>query len=272
MQTLAHTWILRELIKGCPSMQKDGADIFAYNVSPDFLSSHPDITAAATHQIPRFSHVPPPHRKAHYVQLHLLVDDLAHHGRICGETVRTFNADARGYAYVTGCSLVEPIMEYCRMRSIAMEYHDAVYYSHMLIELSVDICLRKSDEGPELVAMFKEGINQASTDYFREFTEILSRLFSGVEADIIRYSLRQVAKFYSRDQLILFADAHDRIQYYAQRLGKIKVADDRRSYEGMRMLVEKGLAMIGDPREYLREVMVRALMESPYCREITAPL
>jgi len=253
-------------------MQKDGENIFACNVSPDFLPSHPDITAAMTHQIPRFTHVPVHHRKAHYVQFHLLVDDFSHHGRIYEEAVREFNADAQGYAYAAGRSLVEPIMEYCRMRSIAMEYHDAVYFSHMIIELSVDIYLRRSDEGEELVALFRQGIDQASTDCFREFTEILSWLFAGVNADMIRYSLRQVTKFYGSDHLILFADAHDRIQYYTLRLGGIKAADDKRSYEGMRLLVEKGLTLIGDPREYLREVIVRTLMESPYCREIIEPL
>ena len=253
-------------------MQKDGADIFAYNVAPDFLSSHPDITAAMTHQIPRFTHAPSQYRKAHYVQLHLLVDDFAHHGQIYGEAVRAFNADAQGYAYATGHSLVEPIMEYCRMRGIAMEYRDAVYFSHMIIELSVDIYLRRSDEGKELVALFQEGVNQVSADYFPEFTGILLWLFAGVNTDMIRYSLRRVTKFYGSDPLILFADAHDRIQYYAQRLGEIKTTDGKRSYEGMRILVEKGLSLIGDPREYLREVVVRTLMESPYCREIIAPL
>lgn len=253
-------------------MQKDAADIFAYNVSPDFLPSHPDITAAVTHQIPRFTHVSDQYRKAHYVQLHLLIDDFSHHGRICEEAVRTFDADAQGYAYAVGHSLVEPIMEYCKARSIAMEYHDAIYFSHMIIELSVDICLRRSDEGKELVALFRQGIDQVSTDCFQEFTGILSWLFAGVNADITRYSLRQVTKFYKSDHLILFADAHDRIQYYAQRLSETKVTNDRRSYEGMRTIVEKGLALIGDPKEYLREVVVHALMESPYCREIIEPL
>lgn len=252
-------------------MQKDAADIFAYNISPDFLSGHPDITAAATHQISRFTHVPGQYRKAHYVQLHLLVDDFAHHGRICEEAVRTFNTDARGYAYVTGRPLVEPIAEYCRMRNIAMEYRDAVYFSHMIIELSVDIYLRRSDEGEELVRLVRRGIGRVGMDYFREFTEILSWLFAGVSADMVRQALGQVTKFYRSDRLLLSADAHDRIQYYARRLGEIKTADDRRSYEGMRMLVEKGLALMGDPTEYLREVVVQALLESPYCREITEP-
>jgi hypothetical protein len=274
MQTLAHTWILRELIRRCPALQNDGADIFACNVAPDFLPSHPDITAAMTHQIPRFNHVPEQYRKAHYVQLHLLVDDFAHHGHIRQEAARTFNVHAQGYAYVMGRPLVEPIMEYCKTRGIAMEYHEAVYYSHMIIELSMDICLRGSDEGKELVTLFGQGIAQASKGSFPEFTEVLSWLYEDedIDGEMIRWALRRVTEFYETDSLILSADAHDRIQYYTENMGGIKAADDRQSYEEMKILVEKGLTIIGDPTDYLREVVVGALLESPYCREITGPL
>jgi len=270
MQALAHTWILRELVKKCPAMQQDTADIFVYNISPDFLPAHPDITAETTHQIARFTHVPHQYRKAHYVQFHLLADDFSHHGEICGEVVRAFNPHAGGYAYVMGSSLVAPIMEYCRERNVAIEHEDAVYYSHMIIELSVDIYLRRSGEGEELAGLFGEAINQTAADYFPEFAEVLAWTFAGVNAAMIKKSLQQLARFYRADRLISVADAHDRIQYYVKRLGET-MSGDRRSYEEMNSLVETGLALIGDPKDYLREV-VQALLESSYCREITKPL
>ncbi|MDR2860979.1 MAG: hypothetical protein LBV07_00270 [Syntrophobacterales bacterium] len=186
--------------------------------------------------------------------------------------MRTFNVHAQGYAYVTGRPLIEPIREYCATRGIAMGYNEAVYYSHMIIELGVDIYLRKSKEGKELVTLFGQGIGQASAGSFTGFAEILLWLFEGINGKMIRSALQQVMKFYETDHLILSADADDRIQYYAERMGEIKATDDGRSCEGMGIIVEKGLALIGDPTDYLREVVVQALMESPYCREIIEPL
>ena len=124
MLMLTHTWILKELL-ALSSSETPTLDIFAYNVCPDLLPIHRTVHASMTHRISRFIQVPREYRKAHYVQLHLLADDIAHHGRICEEVVTEFNPDADGYAYVMGQPLVGPIMDYCNSFGLPVDRVEA---------------------------------------------------------------------------------------------------------------------------------------------------
>lgn len=260
MLMLTHTWILRELL-ALSSSATPTLDSYAYNVSPDLLPIHRSVHASMTHRLSRFKEVPREYRKAHYVQLHLLADDIAHHGRICEEVVTEFNPDADGYAYVVGQPLVGSIMDYCDAFGLPVDRVEAAYRSHMIIELSVDIFLRKNGEGRALVDLFQDALEQTDRFYMAEFTRTLSWLF-GIEGPVIQESLSQAMSFYTADRMLRFADGGERVAHYVKKFGFNETNDA--ACEGMRDLMSQGMSLVGDPMDYLHGV-VRTIWESPYC-------
>jgi hypothetical protein len=259
MLMLTHTWILRELL-ALSSSETPALDIFAYNVCPDLLPIHRSVHASMTHRLSRFRQVPREYRKAHYVQLHLLADDIAHHGRICEEVVTEFNPDADGYTYVVGRSLVGPIMDYCASFGLPVDRVEAAYRSHMIIELSVDIYLRKNGEGRALVDLFRNALEQTDRLYMAEFTRTLSWLF-GIEGPVIQEALNQAMAFYTAERMMRFVDGEERIAHYVKTFGFNEANES--AGEGMRDLMNQGMSLVGDPMEYLHGV-VRTIRESPY--------
>lgn len=260
MLMLTHTWILQELLAQSSSATPT-LDIFAYNVCPDLLPIHRSVHASMTHRISRFKQVPREYRKAPYVQLHLLADDIAHHGRICEEVVTEFNPDADGYAYVVGQPLVGPIMDYCAAFGIPIDRAEAAYRSHMIIELSVDIFLRKNGGGRALVDLFQNALEQTDRLYNAEFTRTLSWLF-GIEGPVIQEALNQAMSFYTAERMMRFVDGAERVTHYVKKFGFNEANEAAR--EGMRDLMNQGMTLIGDPMDYLHGV-VRTIRESPYC-------
>jgi hypothetical protein len=260
MLMLTHTWILKELL-ALSSVETPTLDIFAYNVCPDLLPIHRSVHASMTHRLSRFKQVPREYRKALFVQLHLLADDIAHHGRICEEVVTEFNPDADGYAYVAGKPLVGPIMDYCASFGLPVDRVEAAYRSHMIIELSVDIYLRKNGEGRVLVDLFQDALEQTDRLYMPEFTRTLSWLF-GIEGPVIQESLNQAMSFYTADRMMRFVDGRERIAHYVKKFGFNEANEP--AVEGMRDLMRQGMFLVDDPMDYLHGV-VRTIRESPYC-------
>ncbi|MDX9745965.1 MAG: hypothetical protein WCX84_02055 [Syntrophales bacterium] len=260
MLMLTHTWILRELLD-LAGLEVTTPDIFVYNVCPDILPIHRSVHSSMTHRIPRFMKVPPEFRKAHYVQIHLLADDIAHHGRICEEVVTEFNPDATGYTYVMGKSLVDPIMDYCARFGCAVNRLEAIYRSHMIVELSIDVYLRETAAGNGLIDLFQDAMAKTDRYYMPEFTKTLSWLF-GVEESVIREAMNHAMDFYTLEKMIRFTKGDERVPRYVRIFG----ADDANesACAGMEELMDQGMSLIGDPTAYLHGV-VRAIRESPYC-------
>lgn len=260
MLMLTHTWILKELLaqsgKEAPTQ-----DIFAYNVCPDLLPIHRSVHASMTHRIARFKEVSREYRKAHYVQIHLLSDDIAHHGSICEEVVTEFNPDASGYTYVKGKPLVEPIMDYCAKFGCPIDRAEAAYRSHMIIELSVDIHLRKAEGGSALVNLFQDALEKTDSLYLPEFKRTLSWLF-GIEGPVIQEALNQAMGFYTPERMIRFVEGGERVRRYVRIFGFNEANES--ACEGMMDLMNQGMSLIGDPMDYLHGV-VRTIRESPYC-------
>lgn len=260
MLMLTHTWILKELLALC-GQENSTHDIFAYNVCPDLLPIHRSVHASMTHRISRFKQVPREYRKAHYVQIHLLADDIAHHGRICEEVVTEFNPDAAGYTYVKGQPLISPIMDYCANLGCPVDRTEAAYRSHMIIELSMDIYLRKAGEGGALVELFQDALEKTDRLYMHEFIRTLSWLF-GIEGPVIQEALDQAMGFYTAERMIRFVEGDERVGRYVRIFGFNDANES--ACAGMWDLMNQGMLLIGDPMDYLHGV-VRTIRESPYC-------
>ncbi|HTZ39851.1 MAG TPA: hypothetical protein VMB77_06825, partial [Syntrophales bacterium] len=110
-----HTWILREFASA--RLNRENLDVLIYNVMPDILPIHRDITPEMTHRMERLMDVPPAYGKARFIQFHLLVDDLSHYGHITRRgRARSENA-SDGYAFRKGLILTPAMIELHRRLS-----------------------------------------------------------------------------------------------------------------------------------------------------------
>jgi len=104
-----HTWLLKEYAGA--RLRPDHLDILIYNVMPDILPIHRGHHARndPPHRAPPT--VPPEHGKARFIQFHLLVDDLSHHGHITRRGHDRFENASGGYAYRKGAALAQNLIE-----------------------------------------------------------------------------------------------------------------------------------------------------------------
>jgi len=82
MLMLTHTYLLQKVL-GSADMENKNLDVYVYNIVPDLLTIHPQISSSQTHSIKRTLQIPSGYPRSSYVMFHLLVDDLAHYGYIC---------------------------------------------------------------------------------------------------------------------------------------------------------------------------------------------
>ena len=140
MLMLTHTYLLQQIM-GTSNLKAVDPDIYIYNIAPDLLTIHPGINASQTHSIKRFFQAPSEHSRTAYVMFHLLVDDLAHYGKISLECQEGFNPDSSGYTYVKGRTLINPILDLHKLINKDISYDQAAYQSHMIIEMIYDLVI-----------------------------------------------------------------------------------------------------------------------------------
>src|SRR5512136_2621896 len=165
-----HTWLLKEYAGA--RLRPDHLDILIYNVMPDILPIHRDITPEMTHRIERLRTVPPEHGKARFIQFHLLVDDLSHHGHITRRGHERFENASDGYAYRKGASLTKSMIDLHRFEGAEIPAEEALYRSHLIIEIAVDLVVYK--QYPEIVRLFSEAVELTLAGRLEGLIETLS--------------------------------------------------------------------------------------------------
>ena len=248
---LTHTWILKEFL-GTDRLSRDVLDMFVYNVSPDILSIHGTITSDMTHGIPRFRPLPRQYKKAAFVHFHLLVDDIAHHGKISRTAVRGFNPNSDGYTYVKGRPLVRPIMDFYKSIGKEIGYSRAAYQSHMIIEMTFDLVLHQARGNGELIPLFCEALEYTVQNRLREFSETNAWLF-GIGEEIIDEAIRQGRDACSMDRMGRFMDMEGRIGLCIDKFGLDR--NDDSTWRGMKNLIASGMALVADYEDFLYPAM-----------------
>ena len=140
MLMLTHTYLLQRIL-GETSFDGNDLDAYVYNIVPDLLTIHPDISSQLTHKIKRLLHVPAGYQKAAYIMFHLLIDDLSHYGSIRTANINEFNPDAQGYSYITGKPLIPAIMNLHKSINNEISFNEAAYRSHLIIEMIYDLVI-----------------------------------------------------------------------------------------------------------------------------------
>lgn len=244
---LTHTWILKEFI-GAERSVSDILDLFTYNVSPDMLCFHKDVTADLTHGIPRFCNLPDEHRKAAFVHFHLLVDDIAHHGKIGQNVVKEFNPHSDGYTYVKGRPLLEPITDFYKGIGKNITFENISYQSHMIIEMMFDLVLHDQHEDNDLSDLLCKSIQYTADKKIDEYSKTVGWLL-GIDEKTAASALLGGQQVCTMERMNLFTSMEGRINAFMSRFGLDR--NDKRSRMGVEDLMNQGMELVADYEHFL---------------------
>jgi len=245
MLMLTHTWILNEFLGS--NVNEDNLDVFAYNVSPDILCIHEIITSEMTHGVTRRLSVPPQYSKASYVYFHLLIDDIAHHGKIRDAPITHFNPDSDGYTYVKGRQLIQPIRNLYESLGKNISYSEAAYQAHMIIEMAFDLALYREQEDENLISLFCNAISYAENQKMTEFSNTLSWLY-GIDKNIVIEAMKRGVRSCRPERMKKLMNIEDRVNLYVKKFG---LGEDNRAALGVRNIMARGMELVCDYRNFL---------------------
>lgn len=248
---LTHTWFLKKLI-GTDHIARDILDIFAYNVAPDLLTIHQSITPEMTHRIPLSSRLPKRYHKASFIQFHLMVDDMAHYGKIGGGTATGFNFDSNsnGYAYLKGRHLLQPIMNFYTDIESKISFDEAAYRSHMVIEMAFDLIVGKKEEG--LSTLFSDALGYTFENKLGEFSETLGWFF-GIPQETVIEAVKKGIELYTKDRMDCMMNLEGRVHLYAAKFHHDP--DDEEIRKSIKNLFNKGMDMVDDYEKFLYAII-----------------
>jgi hypothetical protein len=239
-----HTWILREYAGA--RLRRDNLDILIYNVMPDILPIHKDITPEMTHRMERFKDVPSGYGKARFIQFHLLVDDLSHHGHITRRGHDRFENASDGYAYRKGVSLTKTMIELHRSEDREIPVEEALYRSHLIIEMAVDLVVYR--QFPEIVELFSEAVELTLAGRLEGLIETLSWAYSMPEG-LAREAVVQGMAAYRNEILRRSVSLEGRTDLFINKFYGGTAEETLRN--GIRDLLQMGIESVADYEDFL---------------------
>ncbi len=254
---LTHTWLLMEVI-GDRLIDSRDLDIFSYNIVPDILSIHKNISSAHTHGISRFQEIPKKYRKVSYVQFHLMVDDISHYGKICYEPVTEFVPDAGGYSYVKGRSLIPGLIDLYASAGQSLTLAEAAYRSHMIMEIAFDHVLINDLSDKAIIDRFCESLEYTVNHDVGNFCDGIKWLY-GIEEKTAEEAIREAQNFYSMERMKQVKNIEGRTTLFIKKFGLD--CDNDLVRRGVRELIIKGTVLARDYKSFMPTV-VKAMQDA----------
>jgi hypothetical protein len=246
MFMLTHTYFLQQVL--CQTGVKDvEPDIYTYNIAPDLLAIHPLISSAKTHILQRSLQIPFQYPKAVYVIFHLLVDDLSHHGYISSGEQEEFNLNSKGYSYIKGIPLIELIMDLHKMIDKEISYSDAVYQSHLIIEMIYDLVILKHINSFNTVDILVESVKYTVENKMNEFMDTINWIY-GLDENKINEVMKNALFFITKEGMESIMSIEGRINLYKDKFG-LK-SDARLFDDGLEKLFQRAMDLIDDDEQF----------------------
>ncbi|MDZ4165215.1 MAG: hypothetical protein U1C55_08815 [Smithellaceae bacterium] len=248
MLMLTHTWFMKKYLEDS-DYPLAGEELFAFNVMPDLLPAHRDITAEMTHGIARFGTLPPFSQREAFIRLHLLVDDLAHYGEISPMGSDRFLSDTQGYTYLKGKPLVAPIMDFYRRIGKEIDLPLACYRAHMIIEMAFDMVLcRNGEMGAILLNTLYGSLRSVFAGDREDLNLFLSQIFD-INVETVSDAVDQISRGCTYAKLAALLDMKGRTGLYLDKFGLDSTDDE--SLRGMTTLLNCGVALVEDYQDFL---------------------
>jgi hypothetical protein len=185
--TNVHNWILREILRR--KKKNYSLDIFLYNIAPDALPLHKDISPEFTHNLNLTEELLKKYPKLIYVQYHILVDNIGHYGDIFPSNCK------KGYAYIKGEKIIENVKNFYKEFGENFDKEIISYLAHTVVEIALDFKISKDD--PTISELFFKIQTEISQNEFEEYVEAISALYK-IDREIVREARKEPFKFYGK--------------------------------------------------------------------------
>lgn len=249
MLMLTHTYLLQKFM-GDMDTKNDDLDIYIYNIAPDLLTIHPNINANTTHKIKRFIQPPPEYSRSAYVMFHLLVDDLAHYGALSLDCKEEFDPDSEGYSYVRGRPLIAPILELHRTIQKDISYNEAVYRSHLIIEMLYDLVILSQINTDKTIELLAKSIHFTSQNKIDEFAGTMNWLY-GIGKDDVREVLKNASLYITQERMESIMNIEGRIHLFTKKFGLQN--SDQNFEEKIKSLFRQAMSSLRDDETFLQQ-------------------
>lgn len=217
MLMLTHTYLLQSYLKTAEDKKHD-LDIYVYNIVPDLLTIHPQINSRQTHDIKRTLDIPPEYSGAAYVMFHLLLDDLAHYGVICCNELKEFDPNSQGYSYIKGKPLINPLLQMHKDIKNEISYNEAVYRSHLIIEMLYDLAILKQINFSHTINLLSEAVTYTAENKMPQFVRTMKWLYN-MEEEQVNAVIKEAAVYLTEERMNRIMDLEGRIKLYAGKFG-----------------------------------------------------
>jgi hypothetical protein len=251
MFMLTHTYFLQKILLST-SLPDAQPDIFVYNIAPDLLAIHPQISPAKTHILQRSLQIPSQYPKSAYVIFHLLVDDLSHHGYISSGEQEEFNLNSKGYSYVKGISLVQSILDLHKIIDKEVTYGHAVYQSHLIIEMIYDLVILRHLDSFNTVDVLIDAIEYTVNRKMDEFIATIRWLYA-LEEKEIREVMEGALVFITRESMERIMNIEGRINLYKDKFGL--QSDELLFYDSLKNMFQLAMDLINDDEQFFLETV-----------------
>ena len=249
MLMLTHTYLLQNVL-GTAGIKNDELDVFVYNIVPDLLTIHPNISSRQTHIIKRLWKIPPLHPKAAYIMFHLLVDDLAHYGLICPGIPDDFSPDSQGYSYIKGKPLINPLLDFQKKVNKEISYNEAAYRSHLVVEMTYDLVIINHLHNNQTSELLVEAIFTTAEHKMDEFVATINWLYGLGEREICEV-MKKACSYITKERIQKIMNIEGRIRLYAEKFGIPK--DDPLCCDGMKNIFLQARELLNDNEIFLSE-------------------
>jgi len=256
MFMLTHTYFLQQVLTAA-GLRDVEPDIYIYNVAPDLLAIHPRISSARTHNLRRSLQAPGQYPKSDYVMYHLLIDDLSHYGYICADCQEEFDVNSRGYSYLKGNRLVKAIMAVHEIIGKDISLNDAVYQSHLIIEMIYDLVILKHIHAYKTIDVLVEAVHYTAEKKMDEFVATMNWLYGLPEQEIIDV-MNSAQYFITKESMNGLMNMEGRINLYKDKFGLRR--DEPLCDDGLKDLFQRAMDLIDDEELFFAET-VKAIKE-----------
>jgi hypothetical protein len=248
MLMLTHTYILQNLL-GKIGARNFNSDIFVYNIMPDLLTIHPDINSEQTHKIERFLQIPSHYPQAAYIMFHLLIDDLAHYGKISSGLPDAFNPNSRGYCYIKGKPLINSILDFQKNIGKDISCDEAAYRSHLIVEMTYDLVIIEHINKNQTMELLTDAICNTAKGNMDEFLHTINWLY-GLDKEKIHEVMLKAHSYMTFEKISKTMSIEGRTRLYAYRFG---LPDDQLNFAGIKKIFLQARELLNDGEIFLTE-------------------
>jgi hypothetical protein len=248
---LTHTYFLQKFL-GTADVKDIDLDIYVYNIVPDLLTIHPQISSDKTHKIRRSLQIPAQYPRSAYVMFHLLVDDLSHYGYICSNCQEEFDSNSQGYSYLKGKHLINSILDLHKIIKKKISYKEATYQSHLIIEMIYDLVILNQINSFKTIDLLAEAINFTVKNKMDEFVATINWLYD-MEKNEIDEIMKKASIYITKEGLERLMNIESRIHLYKDKFG-LK-SNDQLFYDGLENLFQQARDLIDDDELFFRETI-----------------